>query len=131
MDTKEKLMELIDDGIACPDGRGPFDLDCQGCKYEKVRDCQLARLADYLIAHGVTVQKWIPVAERLPDNIANKVIVCCKNGYVGFGHYEKFRGNEVWYNLENDRPFTDWNLDDCETYEVTHWMPLPEPPKEG
>ena len=24
---------------------------------------------------------------------------------------------------------TDWDLDDCETYEVTHWMPLPEPPK--
>ena len=56
MDTKEKLVELINIGQECPDDRGPFDLDCQGCKYEKVRDCQLARLADYLIAHGVTVQ---------------------------------------------------------------------------
>ena len=26
------------------------------------------KAADYLIAHGVTVQKWIPVSERLPED---------------------------------------------------------------
>ena len=72
---------------------------------------------------------WIPVTERLPKKITNKVLVYCKNGYIGFGHYEEFRGVTDWYNLENGKPFREWDLEDCETYEVTHWMPLPEPPE--
>jgi hypothetical protein len=88
-----------------------------------------AAAADLLIAKGVTVQRWIPVTERLPKRMANKVIVRCKNDYIGFGHYEDYKGKQTWYNLESDRPFTDWDLEDCESYEVTHWMPLPEPPK--
>ena len=76
-----------------------------------------------------TVQQWIPVAERLPKKITNKVIVRCQNNYIGFGHYSDHKGKQTWYNLENDRPFTDWDMEDCESYAVTHWMPLPEPPK--
>lgn len=76
------------------------------------------------------MSRWISVEDRLPTSIVNKVIVRCKNGYVGFGHYEKYNGKEVWYNLESQKPFTDWDIEDCETYEITHWMPLPEPPRE-
>lgn len=72
---------------------------------------------------------WISVEDRLPQKITNKVLVYCKNGYIGFGHYEKFQGVEDWYNLESGKQFREWNLEDCETYEVTHWMPLPEPPQ--
>lgn len=79
---------------------------------------------------AIDALKWISVSEKLPNKITNKVIVLCENGYVGFGHYEKFHGTETWYNLESQKPFTDWNLDDCYTYEVTHWKPLPQPPKE-
>lgn len=86
-------------------------------------------LADHLIANDVTIQKWIPVAEKLPEKITNKVLVYCKNGYIGFGHYEDFQGVKDWYNLENGKPFREWDLEDCETYEVTHWCELPEPPK--
>ena len=76
------------------------------------------------------MSRWISVEDRLPTSIVNKVIVRCKCGYVGFGHYEKYHGKEVWYNLESQKPFTDWDIEDCETYEITHWMPLPEPPRE-
>ena len=92
-------------------------------------------LVDHLIANGVTLDnqvsssKWISVKDRLPEKITNKVIVLCKNGYRGFGHYENYKGKQTWYNLESDKPFTDWDLEDCESYEVTHWMPLPQPPK--
>ena len=79
-------------------------------------------------ANGVTVQEWIPASEP-PKKITNKVIVLCKNGYRGFGHYEDYKGERTWYNLESGKPFTDWDLEDCESYEVTHWMPLPHPPK--
>ena len=108
MADREKLIEVLE------------TLFCEAAAYD---------LADHLIANGVTIQKWIPVTERLPEKITNKVIVLCKNGYRGFGHYEDYNGKQTWYNLENDRPFTAWDLEDCESYEVTHWMPLPEAPK--
>lgn len=63
-------------------------------------------------------RRWIPVTERLPENIANRVLVVCErsNG-VFYAHYEK----PFWINLETDKPFIST---------VTHWMPLPQPPKE-
>ena len=85
-------------------------------------------VADYLLDSGVTVQEWIPASEP-PKKITNKVIVLCKNGYMGFGHYEDYKGERTWYNLESGKPFIDWDLVDCESYKVTNWMPLPEPPK--
>lgn len=85
-------------------------------------------IADNLLDSGVTVQEWIPASET-PKKITNKVIVLCKNGYMGYGHYEDYKGERTWYNLESGKPFTDLDLEDCESYEVTHWMPLPHPPK--
>ena len=110
MDVRGKLVELCEDleTLPCCD------------TYEGQ--------AEYLIANGVTVQEWIPASEP-PKKITNKVIVLCKNGYVGYGHYEDYIGKQTWYNLESGKPFTDWDLEDCESYEVTHWMPLPHPPK--
>ena len=37
----------------------------------------IGKIADHLIANGVTVQKWIPVSERLPDK-NDKYIVFLK-----------------------------------------------------
>ena len=31
----------------------------------------MAQLADYLIANGVTVQEWISIDDRLPQNFPN------------------------------------------------------------
>ena len=33
------------------------------------------KIADHLIANGVTIQKWIPVAERLPENIGLFLVI--------------------------------------------------------
>ena len=115
MDVREKLVELLDD--MQKSGTGYFGSAIENKK-----------IADYLIKHGVTVQEWIPASEP-PKKITNKVIVLCKNGYRGFGHYEDYKGKQTWYNLESGKPFTDWDLEDCESYEVTHWQPLPQPPK--
>ena len=98
MDVREKLVELLD--------RFVYD-DWYSS----------GEIADKLIIHGVTVQEWVPVTERLPDNIANRVLVVCErsNG-VFYAHYEK----PFWINLETDKPFIST---------VTHWMPLPPQPK--
>ena len=114
MDVRKKLVELLDNAIIDSDDNYGFPNTIQ--------------VADHLIAHGVTVQEWISASEP-PKKITNKVIVLCKNGYIGYGHYEDYKGERTWYNLESGKPFTDWDLEDCESYEVTHWMPIPQPPK--
>lgn len=72
--------------------------------------------AEYLIAGGVTVQKWIPVTERLPEEYTT-VLVCGEDG-VEPGRFYGKSGFWTYDQYEQDPIFA-----------VTHWMPLPEPPK--
>ena len=62
--------------------------------------------------------EWIPVTERLPDT-CSPVLVCL---HWGMDDYEITVG-EDWGNKASPV----WGIFD--PY-VTHWMPLPEPPKE-
>lgn len=57
-----------------------------------------------------TVDGWISVDERLPEK-GVKVLICWDTGYVNIG----------------DRFLICQYLNDKE---ITHWMPLPEPPEE-
>ena len=106
MDVREKLVKLLKSVL--PNFRNNMAYWGEKPIYE---------FADCLLANGVTVQEWISVKDRLPENIANRVLVVCErsNG-VFYAHYEK----PFWINLETDKPFIST---------VTHWMLLPEPPK--
>ena len=73
-----------------------------------------AALADRLIANGVTVQKWISVKERLPK--AYEDVLAFRES-----------GCEVEFCLDVKNSF--WQNDPISEYLVTHWMPLPQPPK--
>ena len=68
---------------------------------------------DHLIANGVTIQKWIPVTERLPtmDDTDETGVVLV---YTENNEHLIVDSADVWR-------FRDF---------ITHWMPLPEPPKE-
>ena len=78
-------------------------------------------------------RRWITVTERLPDlelvDAKNDdfdlyaCLVTVKNFRAKNGRYVK----KAWYDGEI---FMDENCADI-TDKVTHWMPLPEPPKEG
>lgn len=71
-------------------------------------------IADHLIAHGVTLQQWIPVTERLPD--ANGVYLSVDD--MGIYSFRVFDPNKrMWKAIWEDE-------------KVTHWTPMPEPPKE-
>lgn len=73
------------------------------------------------------IPKWISVDEKKPKSMANKVIVYVEHEdlvpQIGYGHYEKFEGKELWYNLETNEPFSKHG------YTVTHWMPMPRSPE--
>ena len=63
------------------------------------------------------VPKWIPVTERLPEN---------NTRVIGFMAWKSMtaieRQHNKWYSIDHLEPLPD--------EAVTHWMPLPEPPKE-
>lgn len=126
MDVREKLVELLDDMQRS--GTGYFGSAIENKK-----------IADYLIRHGVTVQEWIPVTERLPDEheslfarykdtdkwrnamfttISDRVIVCAE--------YENGKRIVKTANTVDGV----WKVKDIfHPCKVTHWMPMPHPPK--
>ena len=87
-------------------------------------------VADHLIANGVTFgkdndvpSKWIPVIERLPDTFGEYI--------VSVQAWEEEDGNLYTDYADYDPYFKKWKtgLFLGERDKITHWMPLPEPPK--
>ena len=112
--------------------REPGILNCKECPYKehlgkgRGQSCTDRLHLDSLKILQMKEKRWIPVSEKLPKSMANKVIVYLQHEdlvpYIGYGHYEKFKGEEMWYDLENDEQFSKRG------YTVTHWMPMPTSP---
>ena len=81
---------------------------------------KIAKIVDHLIANGVTVQEWIPVTERFPEG-GWPVLVWSRYGFCETAVYLGIPGK--WR--------VTWNHDKLDVDSITHWMPLPEPPKEN
>ena len=114
MDVREKLVELIFKSL---------------CRHIH-KSCKLAEnIANDLIADGVTVQEWISVKDRLPDKDGCYIVTACDEGCSC--------GDGIWYDTvvteaEHYKGEWSWNENGTEydiTCFVTHWMPLPQPPK--
>ena len=117
---------------------------------------QLDEETEYATALSCYVPQWIPVTERLPGSGVH-VLACCRvkwlngNGrsYVCDAFYSAPKTEVCSYNDEIDAEYDEetdeyyipegwWevikNWDDYSCVAiadfVTHWMPLPEPPKE-
>lgn len=88
MDDKKKLIDLIKDGRQCPDDGSPFDEErCAQCRYRDDIDCDLIRLADYLIANGVVIRKqgeWIRQDETYTRFQCSR---CLSENHHGYGNY--------------------------------------------
>ena len=106
MDVREKLVELL---------RNSPHLDT--IKGYKGNDCTFEQGADWLVAHGVTVQEWISVDERLPQNFISVL------GYMtDAGEFPPVRecytvGNVFFFPALGD------------IHPVSYWREMPQPPK--
>lgn len=96
MDVREKLVELLN---ASPDIRMPYT--------------PTEIVADRLIAHGVTVQEWISVKYRLPEEEGLYLVAVVND-------HERRYSKTAWYHGHGN-----WFLHQ----KVTHWQCLPQPPK--
>ena len=135
IDRRQKLIKLIDEGSPCPNNRDPFGEYCVSCPYYSYERCELYRLADYLLANGVTIQKWIPASEPPKEDgkylvrklIFDSISIIDVLRYVHDGEkvckHDLAGKKNIWYSYDSDVGY--YTVDS-----VTHWMPLPEEPKE-
>lgn len=73
-------------------------------------------------------QKWVSVEDELPEDYRMVLCYTPVDGYICVGFYRTYN----WAG----KKLTKWNIVTAMrstktlTKKVTHWMPLPEPPKE-
>ena len=83
-------------------------------------------VTDYLLARGVTFAtdtndgcKWISVEDRLPAE-SGTYITAADDGHAKRVTFVKWQKRNKLWELTGARSY----------WRITHWMPLPEPPKE-
>ena len=113
MDVREKLLELLTNSPQ-------LDVLDWATGWEEA--------ANYLIAHGVTVQEWISVNDRLPEDdlpkdTKKKMIRCLV--YTNKGTIKPC----VRQRWEVNGKLVHWQWNKDLFAKPTHWMYYPQPPK--
>ena len=125
MDVREKLVEL-QSIITCPNAI------CNFCEHFKNKSaCERHKkevIADNMISHGVTVQEWISVDDRLPEDdlpkdTKKKMIRCLV--YTNKGTIKPC----VRQRWEVNGKLVPWQWNKDLFANPTHWMYYPLPPK--
>lgn len=124
MTDREKLVKLIGGTKYGIENRSTIKVNFQRGFIEKI--------ADHLIAHGVTVQGWIPVDDERKPKDRNNYFIAYVFGdsdmhFFGEAKYHAYEGNGII-----DR--SHFSNEGVNGMRVTHWMEipkLPKPPKEG
>lgn len=122
---------------------GAPDSNCDVCPYQYSCSGLYDDFLAYIRQLESQVPKWISVEERLPGTEDPVLILVKETEHYGL-HKEK---SKVYYcqylaYWDDDEWYTSWcngcrKISDtakepnADEYEVTHWMPLPKPPKEG
>ena len=104
MDVREKLVEIVKKAA-------------YSSLPSNTEDFHLNMFVTNLLSHGVTVQEWISVRDRLPENFISVL------GYMtDAGEFPSVRecytvGNAFFFPALGD------------VHPVSHWCEMPEPPK--
>lgn len=71
--------------------------------------------------YKATIPCWIPVTERLPENWTSVIVHRKDGGIFIWEYFDTSQTDECWID-DSGNIFS--------FYDVTHWIPLPMPPKE-
>ena len=110
MDVREKLVDIVCD---------PAQIN--GCIHRCNHPpcAMVGDIVDALIENGGTVQEWVSVDDRLPEAGGYVVCIAKRNPFSRFMPMVVRIEKNGWVN-----PITEQYIS-----EVTHWMPIPQPPK--
>ena len=110
MDVRKKLVDIVCDAT-----------QINGCIHScNHPPCAMVQgIVDALIENGVTVQEWISVDDRLPEVGGYVVCIAKRNPFSRFMPMVARIEKNGWAN-----PMTEQYIS-----EVTHWMPMTQPPK--
>lgn len=126
MDVREKLGELIKDGIR-------KSLRAKG---DDRLDYSFEDVADHLISNGVTVQEWINSEEMLPEFPCLALYVNGNSVFIPDGVLTIKDKHGEWCidsSLAKEVRLIDGTKIDALIWEnrIAYWMPLPQKPEEG
>lgn len=119
--------ELVRELQSCPDA----EYGCSRCEFQKTLNCRehlmkkAARAIEELVGKVEQLPHWIPMTEHLP-----KEELCFYSCYTDKGVVVECLWTNNKYGLG---PLGEWGwrLMDVPPHQyITHWQPLPEPPKE-
>lgn len=114
----ERLQAIIDDMVlAAMDSKPVAEItEDLGRLFVKIHHPTTLKAGDKLYRHAQPAPavpgKWIPVSERMPEN--DGAYLCWDNRYVTTYAFI----------------FGAWQANQFVAKNITHWMPLPNPPKE-
>ena len=127
---KDKLIELLKEAsehhISICSQHGL----CTGCPNKEIANCRLGNIADFLLANGVTIQRWIPVEERLPENDlpedTKRLMIRC----LVFTNKGTVKPCVRQRRVGSDGKMVPWEWNKTLHARPTHWMLLPKGTKE-
>ena len=82
---------------------------------------EAADAIEKLLQKTQQLPRWIPVEERLPENWTSVIVHRKDGGIFMWEYFDTSPTDECWI---------DDGMNVYSFYDVTHWMRLPEPPKE-
>ena len=133
---------MMSNGVTVQEQKSPCSLCGYGGKHLDSPPCTQCPAhpkeqpnANQRNSNASNVQEWIPVTERLPEQ--DKEVLLIVHGwedrlyYTGCLHRQE--AERSWLTGIESKA-SDWKIWGFSYFRepiVTHWMPLPEPPKEG
>ena len=110
MSDREKLFNLFHEHNAS------YVTFCDSCFSDTPEELnsKMYDLAEHLLSNGATFRKWIPVSQCLPEPFCDVLIYDATFQMVVMGYITQ---HKEWIGV-------------CMKNDITHWMPMPEPPKE-
>lgn len=115
LDENKPNWTAEDYAVACEDAE--FYSTIEDFMAEHKEDIEMMMFAPVLVPDE---PQWIPCSERMPEPLRD-VIICTAIKTVTVAW---INGNEWYFADTGNGHIEQWGFDD-----VTHWMPLPEPPE--